>query len=210
MFTVPELHWFRKNAYNLGAANCHAWPLPHIICIFNACLSFIGCYPKDLPLTDEEALRLMGLRYHFVIVAALISLARAEDRVDEQLQRYLEARHHVAAFDHLMQAGVGTSDEAVVKDVVRKMATLWVFDFESAVCLKRWDDLNHVVRKARACKDETMYKAMGDCLLRSRAPTKGMARRTRALSLSRRNADAEGNHVTIHVCHHEARHQRDL
>lgn len=173
VFTIPELHWFRKNAYNVGATNCHAWPLPHIIRIFSACLSFIDCYPKDIPLADETELRLMGMRCHFVVGAALISLARAEDRMDEQLQRYLEARHHVAAFDDLMQAGVGTSDEAVTKDVVTKMATLFVFDFESAVSLKGWDDLNRIVRKAKLCKDETMYKAMGDCLLRSGAPGKG-------------------------------------
>lgn len=175
MFTVAELHWFRKNAYNMGAKNCHSWPLPHIVQIFSACLSFIDCYPADVPQADGAELRLMGMRCHFVIGAALVSLARAEDRVDEQLQRYLEARHHVAAFDYLMQAGVGASDEVVTKDLLGKMATLFVFDFEGAICLKGWDDLNCIVRKARPCKDETMYKAMGDCLLRSRAPGKGMS-----------------------------------
>ncbi|XP_044723905.1 meiosis protein SPO22/ZIP4 like domain-containing protein [Hirsutella rhossiliensis] len=174
VFTVPELHWFRKNAYNVGATNCHTWPLPHTIRVFSACLSFIDCYPKDIPQADAAELGLMGMRCHFVIGAALISLARAEDRMDEQLQRYLEARHHITAFDDLMQAGVGTSDEAVAKDVAGKMATLSVFDFESAVCLKGWDDLSHIVRKAKPCKDEAMYKAMGDCLLRSRAPGKVM------------------------------------
>ena len=24
IYTVPELHWFRKNAYNIGASRCHA------------------------------------------------------------------------------------------------------------------------------------------------------------------------------------------
>ncbi|POR34574.1 Uncharacterized protein TPAR_05222 [Tolypocladium paradoxum] len=170
VFTIPELHWFRKNAYNIGATKCHTWGLPHIVRIFNSCLCFIDCYPKDLPLTDVAELTLMGMRCHFVIAAALVSLARAEDRVDEQLQRYLEMRHHVAAFDGLTQTEVGPQDEEVMKDVVRKMATLFVFDFEGAVCLKNWDDLNQIVRKAKLCKDEVMYKAMGDCLLRSHAP----------------------------------------
>lgn len=48
-----------------------------------------------------------------------------------------------------------------------------VFDFEGAVALKNWDDLGHVVRKASFCRDETMLKAMGDCLLRSNAPGPG-------------------------------------
>ncbi|PHH75866.1 hypothetical protein CDD83_4348 [Cordyceps sp. RAO-2017] len=174
IFTVAELHWFRKNAYNMGATKCHVWPLPHVIRMFSACLSFIDCYPRDVPLADEEELRLMGMRCHFVTAAALISLARAEDRTDERLQRYLEARRHVAAFDHLMQAGVGSADEAVAGDMAGKMATLFVFDFESAACLRAWDDLSHIVRKAEPCRDEAVYKAMGDCLLRSRAPGKVM------------------------------------
>lgn len=174
VFTIPELHWFRKNAYNIGATKCHTWELPHIVRIFSSCLCFIDCYPKDLPLTDVAELTLMGMRCHFVIAAALVSLARAEDRIDEQLQRYLEARHHVAAFEDLIQTEVGPQEEEVMKDVARKMATLFVFDFESAVCLKYWDDLNQIVRKAKLCKDEVMYKAMGDSLLRSHPPGKGM------------------------------------
>ncbi|PNY23779.1 Uncharacterized protein TCAP_06278 [Tolypocladium capitatum] len=172
VFTIPELHWFRKNAYNIGATKCHTWELPCIVRIFNFCLGFIDCYPEDLPLTDVAELTLMGMRCHFVIAAALVSLARAEDRIDEQLQRYLETRHHVAAFDGLIQTEVGPQEEEIMRDVVRKMATLFVFDFESAVCLKNWDDLNQIVRKAKLCKDEVMYKAMGDCLLRSHAPGK--------------------------------------
>ncbi|KJZ71961.1 hypothetical protein HIM_08641 [Hirsutella minnesotensis 3608] len=174
VFTVSELSWFRKSAYNLGAMNCHVWPLHPILRIFTACLAFINCYPKDLPLADEADLRLMGLRCHFVIAAVLVSLARAEDRLDERLQRYLEARKQVAAYDSLMQDGLGVRDDAVQEDIGRKLATLFVFDFEGAVWLKAWDDLNVIVRKAKPCKDEALYKAMGDCLLRSQAPGKVM------------------------------------
>ncbi|KAF4450714.1 transcription factor [Fusarium austroafricanum] len=57
----------------------------------------------------------------------------------------------------------------IYPDLLAKMSTLFVFDFESAICLKNWDDLSQIIRKARVCKDEIMYKAMGDCLLRSEA-----------------------------------------
>lgn len=170
---MAELHWFRKNAYNIGASKCHDWELSHLIRIFNACLSFIDCYPSDMPLTEVAEMALMSMRCHFVVATALVSLARAEDEMDEQLQRYLETRHHVAAFDALLQTEVESQDEGVIRDLLAKMSTLFVFDFESAVCLKSWDDLGQIVRRARICKDEVMYKAMGDCLLRSQAPGKG-------------------------------------
>ncbi|CZS76977.1 unnamed protein product [Fusarium graminearum] len=128
IFTVPELHWFRKNAYNIA-------------------------------------------RCHFVIAAALISQARTEDEVDERLQRYLEVRYHISVFDTFFTDHVRNNPKSgIYPDLLVKMSTLFVFDFESAVCLKQWDDSSEIVRKATICKDEIMYKAMADCLLRSEAP----------------------------------------
>ncbi|CEF73710.1 hypothetical protein FGSG_01563 [Fusarium graminearum PH-1] len=128
IFTVPELHWFRKNAYNIA-------------------------------------------RCHFIIAAALISQARTEDEVDERLQRYLEVRYHISVFDTFFTDHVRNNPKSgIYPDLLVKMSTLFVFDFESAVCLKQWDDSSEIVRKATICKDEIMYKAMADCLLRSEAP----------------------------------------
>ncbi|EEU44120.1 uncharacterized protein NECHADRAFT_30505, partial [Fusarium vanettenii 77-13-4] len=134
IFTVAELEWFRKNAYNVG---------------------------------------LMAMRCHFVMAAAIVSNARTEDKVDEALQRYLEVRQHVAIFDGLFenhfQSILAARNARVYTDLTAKMSTLFVFDFEGAICLKNWDDLGQIIRKVRVCKDEKMYKAMGDCLLRSNA-----------------------------------------
>ncbi|PTB63793.1 SPO22-domain-containing protein [Trichoderma citrinoviride] len=136
LFTISELHWFRKNAYNMA---------------------------------------LMALRCHFVIAAALVSLARTEDRVEEQLQYYLEARHHVKDFDATLEkTSDGIQDENIRADLIAKLSTLFVFDFEAATVLKIWDGLNEIVRKTKMCRDEGMYKAMGDCMLRSRAPGKAL------------------------------------
>ncbi|KAF5618944.1 transcription factor [Fusarium sp. NRRL 52700] len=106
VFTVSELHWFRKNAYN----------------------------------------------------------------IDEQLQQYLETRRHISEYDTLFDAHFRNDPKSqIYPDLLAKLSTLFVFDFESAVCLKSWDDLTQIIRKARICKDGMMFKAMGDCLLRSEA-----------------------------------------
>ncbi|KAL3606795.1 sporulation-specific protein 22 [Fusarium poae] len=116
-------------------------------------------------------MRLMTARCHFVIAAALISQARTEDKVDEQLQRYLEARSHISEFDAFFSDHIRSDPKSgIYLDLLAKMSTLFVFDFESAICLKQWDDSSEIIRKATICKDETMYKAMADCLLRSEAP----------------------------------------
>ncbi|KAK5997795.1 hypothetical protein PT974_00156 [Cladobotryum mycophilum] len=174
IFTVEELHWFRKNAYNIGATRLEQWELRYTIRIFRNCLTFKDSYPDDLPLSDVTEIILMAMRCHFAIAAALVAIARTEDKVDEQLQRYLEARHHIVSFDNLLQTEVGSQEKDIIQDLVAKLSTLFVFDFEAAIHLKNWDDLSHIVRKAKLCRDEVMYKAMGDCLLRSQAPGKVM------------------------------------
>lgn len=119
----------------------------------------------------------MAMRCHFVMAAAIVSNARTEDKVDEALQRYLEVRQHVAIFDGLFenhfQSTLAARNARVYTDLTAKMSTLFVFDFEGAICLKNWDDLGQIIRKARVCKDEKIYKAMGDCLLRSNASGQG-------------------------------------
>ncbi|KAL6864455.1 meiosis protein SPO22/ZIP4 like domain-containing protein [Trichoderma novae-zelandiae] len=175
LFTIPELHWFRKNAYNMGVSKCESWQLSHIIRIFQTTLAFSACYPTDLPLSEFTEMALMALRCHFVIAAALIALARTEDRVEEQLQYYLEARHHIKSFDGTLENSSDDFQEDNVRtDLIAKLSTLFVFDFEAATVLKDWDGLNEIVRKAKICRDEAVYKAMGDCMLRSRAPGKAL------------------------------------
>jgi hypothetical protein len=170
------LNWFRKNAYNIGVTKCASpsWDLRNIVRIFNTCLDFISCYPPDIPHHDLDDIQLMAIRCHFVNAAGLVSLARAEDKIDERLQRYLETRQHVAAFDTMLEKNRSEKQpEEVVQDLRRKMSTLSVFDFEGAVALKSWDDLSTIVRKADSCADESSLRAMGDCLLRSQAPGRG-------------------------------------
>jgi hypothetical protein len=148
----------------------------------------VSCYPSDITLEDDADLRLMAARCHFVITAALVSQARTEDRVDEQLQDYLEARRHISEFETIFESHFGNDTKSQVnRDLLTKLSTLFVFDFESAICLKSWDDLGQIVRKARICKDETMYKAMGDCLLRSEALGNGTCWPTSAKSESKAN-----------------------
>jgi hypothetical protein len=168
----------------MGVIRCDTWELPHIIRIFQSSLAFSSCYPKDLPLSEFTEIALMALRCHFVIAAALISLARTEDRVEEQLQYYLEARRHIKGFDATLENSLDDNqDDEIQADLLAKLSTLFMFDFEAATVLKDWDGLNEIVRKAKMCRDEVMYKAMGDCMLRSRAPGKGEPSESVILSL---------------------------
>jgi hypothetical protein len=97
----------------------------------------------------------------------MLSRARSEDQLERQLQDYLVMRQHVAAFDTELQQQLESFDDTLGKDFRLKLATLLVFDFEAAVCLKQWSDLREIVGKANLCQDELAFKGMADCLLRT-------------------------------------------
>ncbi|MBE3045579.1 hypothetical protein IMZ48_24135 [Candidatus Bathyarchaeota archaeon] len=135
--------------------------------IFTSCLSILSQYPSDIPADDAKDISLKVMCSHFVVAAAFVSLARTEDALDERCERYAELRKHVAGFDGEFQKHVGSLDADVLVDLLAKLATLLIFDFEGAVALQRWDDLREIVAKAAACEDVGAYKAMADCLLRA-------------------------------------------
>ncbi|SPO03319.1 uncharacterized protein DNG_06001 [Cephalotrichum gorgonifer] len=167
LFTVQELNWFSSNSYALGRQHCEAWGMENTIRIFKACLSILEQYPADIPLDDAKDISLKAMCCHFVVAAALVSVARTEDEIEVRQQSYGELRKHIVGFDGHFRESVETLDADVLADILGKMATLLIFDFEGAVALGQWDDLREIVTMASECGDAVAYKAMADCLLRA-------------------------------------------
>lgn len=114
----------------------HTWHLRHSIRIFQCCISIISQYPKDIPKQAAEDLSLRGMFSHFLAATAHVALARAEDKIETQLQDYLMMRNHTKSFDAELEARLDTLDEVSNNDLQAKLSTLLVFDFEGAICLK--------------------------------------------------------------------------
>ncbi|CAJ2511272.1 Uu.00g068970.m01.CDS01 [Anthostomella pinea] len=136
LFTVDELDWFSKNAYNLGLSNLTTWEAQHVVRIQKCCLAIIAQYPPDIPAQASKDISLRGMFCNFLAATTLIALARSEDNVELQLQRYLNMRNHIKDFDAALEAGLRGLDEDIARDLQAKLSTLLVFDFEGAVCLK--------------------------------------------------------------------------
>jgi hypothetical protein len=101
----------------------------------------------------------------FLAVILLLSFARAEDNIETQLQHYLQVRKYVEHFDTNLQSILDILEEGPQQDLLKKLATLLVFDFEAAIRLKAWDDLTEVILKADSCKSLRVYEQMCDMLL---------------------------------------------
>ncbi|OTA65448.1 SPO22-domain-containing protein [Hypoxylon sp. EC38] len=119
LFTVQELDWFCKNAYNLGLKNIRIWQPRQNIRILQCCLSTISKYPQGIPAQAADDLSLRAMFCHFLMATTLIALARSEDNVEVQLQDYLMMRNHIKGFDTELEARLDTLDEAMADCILR-------------------------------------------------------------------------------------------
>lgn len=202
LFSVDELEWFSRNAYNLALKNTAVWELRCVVKMLTACVNIIGHFPPDIGSKVELSLKL--LFSHFVIASALVALARAHDNVEKQRQDYTAMRKHIMAFDNELPEYLPQLDERSRDDMLRKHATLLAFDFEAAVALKLWDDLGSVVQRAVPCRNITSFQAMADSLLRAQAPGQG----TSSVPTPWLSQVADGSPSS--VFHHAQDRQRDL
>ncbi|KUI61426.1 Testis-expressed sequence 11 protein [Cytospora mali] len=172
LFDARELEWFCQNSYNLGLKHVGDWDLCNVVRILNACVNIIRQFPDDIPEETAADLSLKSIFCNFLISSALISLARSQDNLEEQLQKYLVLRRHVAEADREVQRRLESKslDEVSSTDLVGKLALLLAFDFEAAAALKRWHELSEIVLKASTCRNLEAFKTMADCILRAHAP----------------------------------------
>ncbi|OHE93556.1 hypothetical protein CORC01_11153 [Colletotrichum orchidophilum] len=171
LFTIKELDWFCQNAYNLGLKHSDSWDVRHLIRLYNSCLAIAAHYPIDLPAEAASDLAFRTMFCDFIAAAALVSLARTEDNIEQQLQHYLVMRRHVVAYNAALEKQMSNGlDKRLKSDLTAKLATLMVFDFEAAMALKKVDDLGCIIRTAVTCRDVDTLKAMGDIALRGRLP----------------------------------------
>lgn len=177
LFDARELEWFCQNSYNLGLKHAGDWDLCHVVQILTACVNIIRQFPNDIPEETAADLSLKSIFCNFLISSALVSLARSQDNVEEQLQRYLVMRRYITEADSEVQRRIQSKslDEVSSRDLVGKLALLLAFDFEAAVALKQWNELSEIVLKASACRDLEAFKTMADCILRAHAPPEGKA-----------------------------------
>ncbi|KAK0626986.1 meiosis protein SPO22/ZIP4 like-domain-containing protein [Immersiella caudata] len=166
LFTVDEIEWFGRNAYDVALKHTTEWDLRNVVRILNSSVTILGHFPSDAGSQAELSLRSLFAR--FIISSALISLARVQDNIEKQQQDYLAMRTHVRAFDGELVEHLTSLDGQDKGDLARKQAILLTFDFEAAVALGQWDDLGPIVQRAVACGNTTAYQAMADSLLRGR------------------------------------------
>ncbi|KAI0194684.1 meiosis protein SPO22/ZIP4 like-domain-containing protein, partial [Xylaria flabelliformis] len=141
LFTIEELDWFCKNAYNIGLENTMIWEARHVIAMLECCLSIVSSYPPDIPAQMAADNSLRGMFCNFMAATVLLALARSEDNVESRLQDYLNMRNHVKCFHETLESRLDALDEVSRGDLQIKLSSLLVFEFEGATCLKLYPEM---------------------------------------------------------------------
>ncbi|TGO41094.1 hypothetical protein BHYA_0027g00390 [Botrytis hyacinthi] len=171
IWTILELEWFSRNSYNLSLKHLSVWEPQQPLRILACCIGFIDRYPPDIGEDAHEDVTLRKMFCNFCAATIFVSIARAEQNVESQLQFYLNLRKHVASFDHILQEKLEKLEVEITEDLLKKLSVLLAFDFEAACRLKDWDGLEEIIFKADICKSMRVYELMADCILSCEAPT---------------------------------------
>ncbi|MCJ1284476.1 hypothetical protein MMC26_003808, partial [Xylographa opegraphella] len=140
IFSLSELDWFCRNAYNMAVRFCTIWNPPESLRL----VQFIDLYPKDMDTSTLADLSLRRMFCDFLGASLLVMLARGEDAIEPQLQYYLDLRRHTKSFQIHFVAQVDSLQGGAKDDLCRKASMLLTFDFEAAVRLKAWDDAGQI------------------------------------------------------------------
>ncbi|KAK2758343.1 hypothetical protein FQN54_004191 [Arachnomyces sp. PD_36] len=137
-------------------------------------LLVIDQYPKDLGPEALSDITLRRMFCDFLSGVIAVAQARADDNSQSQQEHYLDVRIHVQSFRDRLKAQRARSDPEAGDDLVKKYRILLSFDFEAAVRLQQWDNLETLVYETIDFADERLYSVLVDVILCSEAPIEEM------------------------------------
>ncbi|KAJ2995371.1 hypothetical protein NUW58_g1292 [Xylaria curta] len=164
LFTIDELDWFCKNAYNLALENTMIWGARHVITILECCLSIMSQYPQDISAQMAADISLRGMFCNFMAATVLLALARVEDNAETRLQDYLSMRRHIQRYDEALESRSDSLDEASRDDLRAKLSTLLVFEARLGHSLLAYQAMADCILRCQAVPSLTLYQTMRELI----------------------------------------------
>lgn len=172
-FSIDELEWFCRASYNLSLKYAGSLDLRSMARILSACRKIIKLFPANLESQVGTDVASKSLNCHFLIASAMSALARKPEISSAKGQiakDYRVMREHIMAFQVQLKQPLKTGMKPEISsDHLRKLSALLIFDFEGAIGLGDWDELNDICQKAVVCRNSDAFRVMGDILLHSQA-----------------------------------------
>lgn len=171
-FTIDELEWFCRAAYNLGLKYSGTLDLRYTVCILEACVKITNLFPDDQEMHATTDIASKRLICRFLVASALAALVRRPSipASEEQIVKDCQSmREHIRAFHAELKNQGKLGKDALPSGMSSKLSVLVVFDFEGAIRLGDWDELEGICETAAFCGKSDTLRVLGDSLLRSQA-----------------------------------------
>lgn len=142
------------------------------MCILEACVKITNFFPVDQEIHATTDISSKRLVCRFLIASALAALVRrpsvseAEDQILKDCQ---SMRGHIRAFHTELKKQDNPSRSSQNPGMQSKLSVLIIFDFEGAIHLGDWDELEDICEAAASCHGSDTLRVLGDSLLRSQA-----------------------------------------
>ena len=145
-FTRPEMEWFAKNTYNFALKHCTDLHPRNLLRLLQCCIELLELLRAEPASNEQEDLLVRLLFCHFLAASASITLARAEDNVEQSAQQYILVQSDAGRFGELL---TGTSHETSGSSRYADLQSLHFellrFQLECAVRLGSWDELDNLL-----------------------------------------------------------------
>ncbi|KAI5800044.1 meiosis protein SPO22/ZIP4 like-domain-containing protein [Geopyxis carbonaria] len=172
LFEVKELNWLSRNAYNLGLRGIAEWPPDLTLRILTTCGKIMELYPEDIDCVVYVEISHRRLLCDYLCASLCIEMARIEEGIEKQLQRYLIAKNFIRSFRKELPERMAQLAEKDKQDLQKKQTSLITYDFEAATKLKEIDTLHEIVDESINFANDTISQLniMSDIVLCSGFP----------------------------------------
>lgn len=171
-FTMDELEWFCRASYNLGLKYSGTLDLRYTVSILEACVKITNLFPNDQEMHATTDISSKRLICRFLIASALAALVRRPSMPESEEQTIEDCqsmREHIRTFHAELKKQGKLVGDSRPSDMLGKLSVLVVFDFEGAIRLGDWDELESICETAASCHESDTLRVLGDSLLRSQA-----------------------------------------
>ncbi|KAK6504736.1 hypothetical protein TWF481_006675 [Arthrobotrys musiformis] len=172
MWSTDEYDWFSRNSYNLALRALQHWPPQYALHFSQLCVQFIKLYPPEV--CSEEDVENLNLRRSFceyICASTCVALARKEEKMEDQLQHYGNARKSIINFREIREKLHPKLTEQSQRDFGERYLGLLSHEFEACVHLEVWGDLPGLVEEVAEFGQMQPLRRIGDMILCADAPT---------------------------------------
>ncbi|PLB47814.1 hypothetical protein P170DRAFT_510559 [Aspergillus steynii IBT 23096] len=174
-FSPIQLEWLSHKSYNV-ALRTHKHSQPKLaLQLLDISVKFAELHQQTLPPETQPSINQHILHCDFLLALITVSQARKAKTTPQKKKNHQKLTHLTNHFHTHIHPLLNTHSPKI-QEWTPKYRTILSWGFEAVVSLHKWDDAASVIEKAGTVTDGKLASIFLDCLLRSEAPVKEMAR----------------------------------